>query len=808
MRPLARFTTAHPLVTIAAWLACVAVLLALAKTVGASYSDSFSLPGTGAQQASDILERAFPERGGEHVQIALHSQHRALSAPQTRARIEAMLARVAQVADVERVIGPFPRPGSHAIASSSSREAISRSARTAIAQVIFDREPESPPRAAVLKVMAIAESIARRGSMQVALAGRAIENAQGSGVGLESAIGLLAAIAVLLLTFGSLLAMGMPVLTALLGLGAGIGLIALASNVLEVPSFATELAGMVGLGVGIDYALFIVTRYRGALSEPGPAHGKPRAAVIVAMNSAGRAVLFAGSTVVITLLGMLLLGIGLLSGAAIAAAIGVLMVMVSSVTLLPALMALAGNRIAHAGASKRGFERLRGRLATEHAPRALVWVRWNAYVKAHARAIAALGTLLMLLLALPATDLRLGSTDGAESRPGSSANRAYRLIARGFGAGNNGPLLIVARAATGARFTPAPATALGQGAPTAALAHLRAALAHTPDVAALSATRISTSGEVATFTLIPRSDPQAAPTASLVEALRARVIPPLARAGALRIYIGGMTATTIDFAQTLAEKLPLFIGVVMLLSALLLLLVFRSWLIALQAAFMNVLSIGAALGIVVAVFQWGWLHQITGLESGPIESFLPVMLFAIVFGLSMDYEVFLISRIHERWRHGADAGRATGEGLALSGPVISAAAAIMICVFCSFIAGNERVIAEFGLSLASAIFLDAVVVRCLLLPALLHLLGERTWAVPRALERLLPNLDLDGTAPTRRHGERPALRERLPGLAGQARLPVIHVAPARAAARAAASALAPSPLPVAQVRVAAERAGD
>ena len=767
MRRLARFTTAHPFVTIAAWLACVIALLGLARTIGASYSDNFSLPGTGAQHASDILERAFPEGGGEHSQIVLHAQHGSLTAPRTRARVEAMLERVAKVQGVEAVISPFSGAGRGA---GSGGEAISPSGRSAVAEVIFDQAPPTPPQAAVRKVMGVAESIAQRGALQVALAGRVIENAQGSGVGLATAIGLLAAIVVLLLTFGSLTAMGMPVMTALLGLGAGIGLIALASNLMEVPSFASELAAMVGLGVGIDYALFILTRYRGALTGPGPARGEPRAAVIEAMNSAGRAVLFAGSTVVIALLGMLLLGVGLLSGAAIAAAIGVLTVMISSVTLLPALMSLAGNRIARAGASRRGFERFRARFAHNNRPRAALWARWSAYVKAHARAIAALGTLLMLLLALPATDLRLGSTDGAESHPGSSTYRAYQLIADGFGAGRNGPLVIAASAPPGERFTSGSSVRVAASAPAPALARIRAAIARTPDVASLSATHVSAGGAVATFTVIPRSEPEAARTASLVSTLRSRVIPPLARAGSLHVYIGGLTATTIDFAQTLAEKLPLFIGVVMFVSALLLLLVFRSWLIALQAAFMNVLSIGAALGVVVAIFQWGWLHQITGLGTGPIESFLPVMLFAIVFGLSMDYEVFLISRIHERWRHGADAGRATGEGLALTGPVISAAAAIMICVFCSFIAGDERVIAEFGLSLASAIFLDAVVVRCLLLPALLHLLGERTWQVPRLLERFLPHLDIDGTAPPRRHGDRPALRERLPGLGGQARL--------------------------------------
>jgi RND superfamily putative drug exporter len=353
------------------------------------------------------------------------------------------------------------------------------------------------------------------------------------------------------------------------------------------------------------------------------------------------------------------------------------------------------------------------------------------FVERRPRTIVAISALVMLLIAAPATALRLGSSDASNDPSNQTTHRAYELLAQGFGEGFNGPLLVAVRIPTAHE--------------TADVARLRSAVAATTGVASVAPAKINPAGDVATVTVYPRSSPQAYATTQLVERLRKKVVPPLSAQTGLKVYVGGVTAGSVDFATTLGHKLPLFIGVVVLLSALLLMIVFRSLVIPLQAAVMNLLSIGASLGVIVAIFQWGWLGSLLGVQQGPIESFIPVMLFAIVFGLSMDYEVFLVSRIHERWAHTRENSRAVAEGLALTGRVVTAAAAIMVCVFLSFMLGEDRVIKEFGLSLASAVFLDALVVRCLMLPAVLHLIGPRAWALPGWLDRALPRLNIERT---------------------------------------------------------------
>jgi RND superfamily putative drug exporter len=482
---------------------------------------------------------------------------------------------------------------------------------------------------------------------------------------------------------------------------------------------------MIGLGVGIDYSLFIVTRFREAYATPGPTFGNVRESVVRAMDTAGRAVLFAGCTVVIALLGMMLLGVSFLYGVAISASIGVLLVMLGSLTLLPALLTIAGARLVRPGRRARK----RGATATD-AGAGGMWLRWSHFVQGRPWTIAIVASLVMLVIAAPATALRLGSSDAANDPTSFTTQKAYELLAEGFGQGFNGPLLVVAK--------------LPQRGSAGDLNELRAALAGTSGVASTTPPRLSPSGEVATISVYPNSSPQAYATTQLVEQLRDKVVPPIAASTAMHVYVGGFTAASVDFANTLSKKLPLFIGVVVLLSALLLMVVFRSIVIPLQAALMNLLSIGASLGVIVVVFQWAWLDGLMGVASGPIESFIPVMLFAIVFGLSMDYEVFLVSRIHEQWTHTNDSRRAVGDGLALTGRVVTAAAAIMICVFLSFMLGESRVIKEFGLSLASAVFLDAVVVRCMLLPAVLNIIGKATWMIPSWLDRILPRLNIEG----------------------------------------------------------------
>ena len=739
MLALARWSTTHRRYVLVGWVLLLVVVNVIAQSAGTSYSNNFTLPNSDAQRASNLLERSFPTQAGDRDTIVFKVTSGTVHAPAVRERMEAVFARVKTLPHVTSVISPY--------SGASAGKTISASGKIAFATVVFNEKAGTLPKSAPERVVKVAEAAAEP-SLQVALGGQAIEQTEQSGFGLSTAVGLLAAIVVLLLTFGSLLAMGLPILTALFGLGTGLGAIALFTHIVDTPNFSSELAAMIGLGVGIDYALFILTRFREAYATPGPTFENSRESVVQAMDTAGRAVLFAGSTVVIALLGMMLLGVAFLYGVALSASIAVLLVMLASLTLLPALLTFAGGRVAgrRRRARRRGTGAQTGRPVTAAGPSApaaavspsaggSAWIRWSAFVQGRPWTIAIVATLAMLVIAAPATALRLGSSDASNDPTSQTTYRAYELLAEGFGEGFNGPLLVVAKVP-------------GKGG-AAALAGLRSAIDATPGVVSVAPARLNPAGDVATISVYPRSTPQAYATTQLVSQLRAKVIPPIVRSTGTTVYVGGVTAGSVDFAATLGHKLPVFIGVVVLLSALLLLIVFRSLVIPLQAAVMNLLSIGAALGVIVAIFQWGWLGSLMGTQRGPIESFIPVMLFAIVFGLSMDYEVFLISRMHERWTHTHDNRRAVGEGLSLTGKVVTAAAAIMVCVFLSFVLGEDRIIKEFGLSLASAVFLDALVIRCLLLPAVLSIIGPLTWTLPAWLENQLPQLNIEGTAQRR-----------------------------------------------------------
>jgi RND superfamily putative drug exporter len=761
MLKLARWSTTHRKYVVIGWIALLIVVNMLAQSAGTSYSNNFTLPSSDAQRAADLLQRSFPAQAGDRDTIVYKVSSGTVLDPAVRARMSATFAQVAKLPHVAAVISPY--------ASASAGRAISANGQIAFATVVFDEKANTLPKEAAERVVHVARAAARTG-LQVELGGQAIEATEQAGFGLSTAVGLLAAIAVLLLTFGSLTAMGLPIVTALFGLGTGLGAIALFTHVVDTPNFSSELAAMIGLGVGIDYALFILTRFREAYRTPGPTFQNARESVVQAMDTAGRAVLFAGATVVIALLGMMLLGVDFLYGVAISASIGVLLVMLASLTLLPALLTIAGARVARPGRRARaraareaqdgaltsvagapqtarptGTQTLAGGDSTLQAGH--TWLRWSAFVQRRPWTIAVFSTLVMLLIAAPAMALRLGSSDASNDPPNQTTHRAYELLAQGFGEGFNGPLLVVAKVPNPSHEAAERGIVVASppGGGKASVEKLRAAIAATPGVAAVAPAKLNPAGEVATITVYPHSSPQAYATTQLVSHLRGSVIPPVEAHTGMAVYAGGVTAGAVDFAAVLGHKLPLFIGVVVLLSALLLMIVFRSLVIPLQAAVMNLLSISASLGVIVAIFQWGWLGSLFGVQQGPIESFIPVMLFAIVFGLSMDYEVFLISRMHERWTHTREHSRAVAEGLALTGRVVTAAAAIMVCVFLSFMLGESRVIKEFGLSLASAVLLDALVVRCLLLPAVLHLVGERTWHIPAWLDRVLPRLNIEGT---------------------------------------------------------------
>jgi RND superfamily putative drug exporter len=746
MLKLARWSTTHRLYVVIGWILLIVLVNGVAQSAGTEYSNNFTIPNSDAQRAADLLQKSFPAQAGDRDQIVFRVAHGTVLDPAVRERMSAMFDEVAHLPHVSTVISPYTE--------ASAGKAISANHQIAFATVVFDQKANLLPKSAAERVVEVAEA-ARQPGLQVELGGQAIELTEQEGFGFTTAIGLLAAIVILLITFGSLIAMGLPIVTALFGLGTGLGLIALFTHVVDTPNFSSELAAMIGLGVGIDYSLFILTRYREAYAGPGPTHGRVRESVVQAMDTAGRAVLFAGTTVVIALLGMMLLGVSFLYGVALSASIGVLLVMSASLTLLPALLSLAGNRLARPG--RRARRRARRAAAAGNGTATAAgnsgpggngtpavpdgtpkpagggaWLRWSKLVQRRPKTIALTATLVMLVIAAPALALRLGSSDASNDPPHTTTYQAYRLLAEGFGEGFNGPLQVVVQ--------------LPHRDDAAALSELQSALAGAPGVVSVTPPRLNPTGEVATFSVYPDSSPQAYATTLLVRDLREHVIPPVeAHTGAVA-YVGGVTAGAVDFATVLAHKLPLFIGVVVLLSALLLMVVFRSLVIPVQAAVMNLLSIGASLGVIVAIFQWGWLPWLLGVHPGPIESFIPVMLFAIVFGLSMDYEVFLVSRIHEQWTRTHDNRRAVGEGLALTGRVVTAAAAIMVCVFLSFVLGESRVIQQFGLSLASAVFLDAVIVRCMLLPAVLHIVGERTWRIPAGLDRVLPRVNIEGTS--------------------------------------------------------------
>jgi putative drug exporter of the RND superfamily len=765
---LARWSTTHRKYIVIGWLILLVGVNLIAQSAGTSYSNNFTLPNSGAQRAADLLQRSFPAQAGDRDTIVYKVGSGSVRDPAVRAHMSAMFDQVAKLPHVTSVISPY--------SGISAGKSISASEKIAFATIVFDEKANLLPQSAAERVVSVARAARDAGdghtSIQVELGGQAIEATQQAGFGLSTAVGLLAAIVVLLLTFGSLTAMGLPIVTALFGLGTGLGAIALFTHVVDTPNFSSELAAMIGLGVGIDYALFILTRFREAYATPGPTFHDSRESVVQAIDTAGRAVLFAGCTVVIALLGMMLLGVDFLYGVAISASIGVLLVMLASLTLLPALLTIAGARVARPGRRARaraaaaaagdagaGGDSVVAPVATDistgwtgavPAGAGRRWLRWSAFVQRRPRTIAAVSAMTMLLIAAPAMALRLGSSDASNDPANQTTHRAYELLAEGFGQGFNGPLLVVAKipnpkheAAENGVVRTVPSDAA-----ESSVESLHAAIAATPGVASVAPAKVNATGEVATITVYPSSSPQAYATTQLVSRLRDRVVPPVQAHTGMSVYVGGVTAGAVDFADTLSQKLPLFIGVVVLLSALLLMIVFRSLVIPLQAAVMNLLSIGASLGVIVVIFQWGWLGGLMGVQKGPIESFIPVMLFAIVFGLSMDYEVFLISRIHERWTQTHDNSRAVGEGLALTGRVITAAAAIMVCVFLSFMLGEERVIKEFGLSLASAVFLDALVVRCLLLPATLHIIGGVTWSLPAWLDRVLPRLNIEGAMPS------------------------------------------------------------
>ncbi len=708
MAALARWCFRRRAWVLVAWLALLVILGVLSRTAGAAYSSSSAVPGTGSTTALNLLERAFPGHAGDQDTIVWTSPD-GVRAPTVRARITTMLDQVAAAPSVAAVISPYSARGA---------AQVSRDGTIAYATVVFDAQAASLPGPDVSRVIHLAEA-ARAPGLQVDLGGQAVENALRPSIGISAVVGLVAAAVVLFVAFGSLLAMLLPLAVAIAALASGLLTVGLASHAVSIPSIGPTLATLIGLGVGVDYALFVITRHRSNIK----AGMSPQDAAVAALNSAGRAVLFAGTTVCIALLGMLVLNISYVSGLGIAAAITVLFTMAASVTLLPALLGFLGMR----ALSRRERRRLAANGPVRDGASGW-WARLAAFVQRHPLKLATAATAAMIVLAIPVLSLRLGSSDAGNDPASSTTRQAYDLLATGFGPGFNGPLQLVATT--------------GSAADAAALAKLADTLKTEPGVAAVSA---PVPGQGATLiSVIPTTSPEAATTSTLIDRLRDSIIPAAERGTTLHVYVGGVTAVFADFATVIGGKLPLFIGVIIGLGFLLLMLAFRSLLVPAVAAIMNLLAAGAAFGVMVAVFQYGWgLHLLNLGQAGPIESFLPVLMLAVLFGLSMDYEVFLVSRIREEWAATRDNHRAVSTGQATTGRVIIAAATIMICVFSAFILSGQQLIGEFGIGLAAAVLLDAFILRTLLVPALMHLSGRANWWLPGWLDRILPHLSIE-----------------------------------------------------------------
>jgi putative drug exporter of the RND superfamily len=713
VRVMARWCSRHRKIVLVLWLVALVGSFAASRAVGTNFSTKFQLPDTQSAQALSLLQKDFPAASGSSDQIVLHATSGTLRNPAVLVKAERMLAQVATLPHVRSVASPF---------SAAGAGQVSKNGAIAFATVSFDEQTQSLPKTAVQRVIATAEA-AGDGQLQVALGGQDIENAAAQSSSSSTLAGVVLALIVLGVAFGALFAAFLPLITALIAIAVGYSLTGLLSHVFSVASFATILGVLIGLGVGVDYALLIVTRHRNGIKAGLDVED----AAVAAVNTAGRAVFFAGITVCIALLGQFALGLSFLYGIAVSAAVTVTLTMLASLTLLPALLGFFGMKVL----SRRQRARLRADGPVDEGI-AGFWYRWATAIERRPVLPALAGLAAVIVIALPIFSLHLGLDDAGSDPPGTTTLQAYDLLAEGFGPGFSGPLQLVAE-------LPSPDA-------NARFAALTRALARQPGVVAVSPVVTSPNGKVAIADLYPSTSPQSVQTTALLNRLRSNVIPRAQAGTGITVLVGGATAIQTDFAHILSAKLILFIGVVVLLGFLLLMAVFRSLLIPLVASIMNLLSVGAALGLMNAIFEWGWGHSLFGISAtAPVEVFVPVLLISILFGLSMDYEVFLVSRMHEEWVWTGSNRMAVTLGQAATGRVITAAAAIMILVFASFALGPSIIIKQFGLGLAGAIIIDAFIIRTVVVPALMHVFGTANWWLPRWLDRAIPHLNVEGS---------------------------------------------------------------
>jgi RND superfamily putative drug exporter len=712
---LARVTFRRRGRTVVAWLLALGVAVGLASAFGGEFKADYSAPGSDSKQAQTLLEQRFPTQAGDTVDVVVRADG---GVQGKQSEVQDVLAELAKVPHVAGVSDPFQDPAG-----------ISQDGTTLVAHLRLDVEnPVDMPIDDSQQMLDIANA-ASTGGFHVALGGQSVQQAEQGEIGSEG-LGLAAAAIILLLMFGSVVAAGLPIVVAVAGLAVSSTLTTVVISLVDAPDWSTSLATMMGIGIGIDYALLMVTRFR----EWRAAGLDPEAATVATLDTAGRSVMVAGTTVVISMLGLFAMGLSFMRGAAVVTILGVLIVMLASVTLFPALLGYLGKHI----------DRLRlplGRFmggghqitvaAGGHVEPSRAWLGWSRLVDRHRIVAAVVGTAALLALAAPFLGVQFGFPDAGNNREETSTRQAYDMLADGFGPGMNGPLLLVAE--------------LPPGSDASALDGVSQAVSATPGVVAVAPATLNETGDAAVMTVVPATGPQDQESEDLIRTLRDDVLPQATAGGDVSVYVGGVTATSIDSTDNITKRLPLLIGGVVLLSMLLLIASFRSLAVAVKAAVMNLLSVAAAYGVVALVLQGGWVGQLVGIDTHtPLPSFVPVLMFAVLFGLSMDYEVFLVSRMREGWLRTGDNEQAILGGLAGTGRVITAAAAIMVAVFAAFVPSPDVILKVIGVGMAAAIFIDATVVRMLLVPAVMHLLGRANWWMPEWLGRRLPELHVEG----------------------------------------------------------------
>ena len=703
-----QFACRHPWLVVAGALVFIVISGGLwASQRGEFGTGGFTIPGAESQELIDLLQERFPQAAGDSAEIAVRAPA-GLQTEAVRADVEALIAEAESLPEVLSVTSPYDAPGR-----------ISANGALARITVQYEATATSLADSSIEALFAWRDEVSRAG-LQVELGGIVAAAGEREPPGNAELIGLAAAAVILLIAFGTLTAAGLPIVTALLGLIPAFFLIGVGASFIDLASFTPQFTAMIGIGVGIDYALLVVTRFREALAN-GLA---VPAAIAQAAATAGHSVLFAGCSVVIALMGLWTIGVPLLSLTAMGPALAVALATIVALFVLPAILALVGERVNRLSVPGLRVSAIQSETGMAYRlSRTIQRAPWLWLVASAA---------LLLVIAFPALDMRLGSSDAGGNPTSLTSRRAYDLLAEGFGVGFNGPILVGA--------------ALESGEQADAFAALPAQLADEPNVAVVAPATLNGNGTAGTILIIPASSPQDEATGDLVHRLRER-LPELLAGTDVDVLVGGPTATFIDLGDRVSSRMPVFLGAVIGASFLLLLVIFRSLLVPLKAAAMNVLAAGAAYGVLVAIFQWGWGADSIGLDgTGPIESFLPMMMFAVLFGLSMDYEVFLVSRVREEYLATGDNGEAVVRGLAATSRVISAAAAIMVAVFLSFALSDQRVIKEFGIGLSVAIFLDATVIRLMLVPAIMQTLSDANWWLPRWLDRLVPHVGVETPA--------------------------------------------------------------